>query len=215
MDIRFDGKTALVTGAGSGIGEAIALDLARAGAKVIVIAHLGRPKGEPDPAYSLRPVAARMAELLGADVALAADVTGDDARAKAAALQDGQVLQPRLLVAADSRFSETRRQLGIGAQLKDFGKTMLVCRMQHEHDHQQVAWEWFGYGQTLALLPLNGRQSSVVLTLPPREIERLWAEEFAKHGAKTDRTRRLYVSRYYRPAIRAAVGDADQREDAA
>ncbi|MPZ04360.1 phosphoglycerate kinase, partial [Micrococcus luteus] len=43
-------------------------------------------------AYSLRPVAARMAELLGADVALAADVTGDDARAQAAALQDGQVL---------------------------------------------------------------------------------------------------------------------------
>lgn len=87
--------------------------------------------------------------------------------------QDGQCLSARLLVAADSRFSETRRLLGIGAQLKDFGKTMLVCRMQHEQDHRQVAWEWFGYGQTLALLPLNGRQSSVVLTLPPREIERL------------------------------------------
>lgn len=67
-------------------------DLAEAGARVIVMAHLGRPKGEPDPAYSLRPVAARMAELLGTDVALAADVTGDDARAKAAALQDGRVL---------------------------------------------------------------------------------------------------------------------------
>lgn len=90
-------------------------------------------------------------------------------------LQDGQVLQPRLLVAADSRFSDTRRQLGIGAQLKDFGKSMLVCRMQHELEHQQVAWEWFGYGQTLALLPLIGRQSSTVLTLPPREIERLLA----------------------------------------
>ncbi|CAE6942764.1 5-demethoxyubiquinol-8 5-hydroxylase UbiM [Ectopseudomonas khazarica] len=90
-------------------------------------------------------------------------------------LQDGQVLQPRLLVAADSRFSDTRRQLGIGAQLKDFGKSMLVCRMQHDLEHQQVAWEWFGYGQTLALLPLNGRQSSTVLTLPPREIERLLA----------------------------------------
>lgn len=41
----------------------------------------------------------------------------------------------------------------------------------------------------------------------PREIERLWAEEFAKHDAKTDRTRKLYVSQYYRPAIRAALGD--------
>jgi ubiquinone biosynthesis UbiH/UbiF/VisC/COQ6 family hydroxylase len=88
-------------------------------------------------------------------------------------LVDGEVLRTRLLVAADSRFSETRRQLGIGARLKDFGKTMLVCRMDHEKPHRQTAWEWFGYGQTLALLPLNGNQSSVVLTLPPREIERL------------------------------------------
>ncbi len=88
-------------------------------------------------------------------------------------LVDGESLRTRLLVAADSRFSETRRQLGIGARLKDFGKTMLVCRMRHDKPHQQVAWEWFGYGQTLALLPLNGNQSSVVLTLPPREIERL------------------------------------------
>lgn len=88
-------------------------------------------------------------------------------------LANGESLRTRLLVAADSRFSETRRQLGIGARLKDFGKTMLVCRMHHEKPHQQVAWEWFGYGQTLALLPLNGNQSSVVLTLPPRDIERL------------------------------------------
>lgn len=90
-------------------------------------------------------------------------------------LADGEVLRTRLLVAADSRFSETRSQLGIGARLKDFGKTMLVCRMDHEKPHRQTAWEWFGYGQTLALLPLNGEQSSVVLTLPPREIERLRA----------------------------------------
>ena len=88
-------------------------------------------------------------------------------------LVDGEVLRTRLLVAADSRFSETRRLLGIGARLKDFGKTMLVCRMDHQKPHRQTAWEWFGYGQTLALLPLNGNQSSVVLTLPPREIERL------------------------------------------
>ncbi|WP_278958191.1 5-demethoxyubiquinol-8 5-hydroxylase UbiM [Aquipseudomonas alcaligenes] len=90
-------------------------------------------------------------------------------------LAGGELLRTRLLVAADSRFSETRRQLGIGARLKDFGKTMLVCRMDHEKPHRQTAWEWFGYGQTLALLPLNGEQSSVVLTLPPREIERLCA----------------------------------------
>ena len=63
-----------------------------AGARVIVAAHLGRPKGEPDPAFSLAPVAARLGELLGTDVPLAADVAGDDAQAKAAALGDGDVL---------------------------------------------------------------------------------------------------------------------------
>ena len=63
-----------------------------AGARVIVAAHLGRPKGAPDPQYSLAPVAARLGELLGAEVPLAADVAGDDARARAADLADGDVL---------------------------------------------------------------------------------------------------------------------------
>jgi phosphoglycerate kinase len=63
-----------------------------AGARVIVSAHLGRPKGAPDPQYSLAPVAARLGELLGVEVPLAADVAGADASAKAAALADGDVL---------------------------------------------------------------------------------------------------------------------------
>lgn len=62
-----------------------------AGARVIVTAHLGRPKGEPDPKFSLAPVAARLGELLGTDVALASDVVGESAKATVAALQDGQV----------------------------------------------------------------------------------------------------------------------------
>ena len=63
-----------------------------AGAQVIVSAHLGRPKGTPDPQFSLAPVAARLGELLGTTVPLAADVAGDDARAKVDALGDGDVL---------------------------------------------------------------------------------------------------------------------------
>jgi phosphoglycerate kinase len=66
--------------------------LREAGARVVVAAHLGRPTGTPDPQFSLAPVAARLGELLGADVPLAADVAGDDARAKADALADGDVL---------------------------------------------------------------------------------------------------------------------------
>lgn len=65
--------------------------LTEAGARVIVCAHLGRPKGAPDPQYSLAPVAARLGELLGADVAFATDTVGESARTTVAGLADGQV----------------------------------------------------------------------------------------------------------------------------
>lgn len=65
--------------------------LAERGAKVVVCAHLGRPKGEVKPELSLAPVAARLGELLGQDVAFASDVAGDSARATVAGLADGQV----------------------------------------------------------------------------------------------------------------------------
>ncbi|HEY9326648.1 MAG TPA: phosphoglycerate kinase [Streptomyces sp.] len=65
--------------------------LAGAGARVVVASHLGRPKGAPDPAFSLAPAATRLGELLGADVAFATDTVGESARATVAALTDGQV----------------------------------------------------------------------------------------------------------------------------
>ena len=66
-------------------------ELADAGARVIVAAHLGRPKGEPDARYSLRPVAERLGELLGQDVAFATDTVGDSARETVGGLEDGDV----------------------------------------------------------------------------------------------------------------------------
>jgi phosphoglycerate kinase len=65
--------------------------LKEASARVVVTAHLGRPKGAPDPAYSLAPVAARLGELLGTPVAAATDVVGDSARAAVTGLSDGSV----------------------------------------------------------------------------------------------------------------------------
>jgi phosphoglycerate kinase len=62
------------------------------GARVILAAHLGRPKGEAKPELSLAPVAQRLAELLGAPVALAGDVTGPSARAIVAGMEDGDVV---------------------------------------------------------------------------------------------------------------------------
>ncbi|WBB86489.1 phosphoglycerate kinase [Micromonospora sp. WMMC264] len=65
--------------------------LVQAGAKVVVCSHLGRPKGAPDPQFSLRPVAGRLGELLGAPVAFAEDTVGDSARSTVADLADGQM----------------------------------------------------------------------------------------------------------------------------
>ncbi|MDR1076409.1 MAG: 5-demethoxyubiquinol-8 5-hydroxylase UbiM [Xanthomonadaceae bacterium] len=88
-------------------------------------------------------------------------------------LNDGSRLTSSLLIAADSRFSDTRRAIGIDADLHDFGKSMLVCRVRHEVDNEQTAWEWFGHGQTLALLPLDNHRASVVITLTGEESRRL------------------------------------------
>ncbi|MGS2615092.1 phosphoglycerate kinase [Micromonospora sp. LZ34] len=65
--------------------------LTGAGAKVVVCSHLGRPKGSPDPQFSLRPVAGRLGELLGARVHFATDTVGDSARSTVDALADGEV----------------------------------------------------------------------------------------------------------------------------
>lgn len=65
--------------------------LADAGARVIVTAHLGRPKGEPNPKFSLAPAAARLGELLGTEVPLASDLVGPSATSVVGALTDGGV----------------------------------------------------------------------------------------------------------------------------
>ncbi|MFH8975547.1 phosphoglycerate kinase [Streptomyces sp. NPDC017890] len=65
--------------------------LADAGARVIVASHLGRPKGAPDPVFSLAPAAARLGELLGTDVAFAEDTVGTSAESTVAGLDDGRV----------------------------------------------------------------------------------------------------------------------------
>jgi len=65
--------------------------LTEAGARVVVCAHLGRPKGAPDPRYSLAPVARRLQELLGTPVTFAADTVGESARSAVGALADGEV----------------------------------------------------------------------------------------------------------------------------
>lgn len=123
-------------------------------------------------------------------------------------LDDGRMLEARLVVAADSRFSEARRMAGLPARHRDFGRSMLVCRMRLERPRPGIAWECLDYGQTLALLPLGGDLASVVITLPPAEIARLQtlpAEAFARETAERYRgrlgTMRLEGERHVYPLV--------------
>lgn len=88
-----------------------------------------------------------------------------DGREARVVLADGRQLAAPLVVAADSRFSELRRMAGIGASTRDFGHTAIVGRVAHDHEHRGIAWECFRHGCTLALLPLNGRRASAVVTV--------------------------------------------------
>ena len=102
-------------------------------------------------------------ELL-ADLTVTSVTTNDSVAS--VVLSDGQTLESRLVVAADSRFSETRRMVGISAYMYDFGRVCIVCRMEHERPHEGIAYECFHYGRTLAVLPLTSHRSSIVVTAP-------------------------------------------------
>jgi len=88
-------------------------------------------------------------------------------------LSDGRLIDTKLVVAADSRFSSIRGKMGIPSLMKDFSKVMITTRMTHEKPHNHVALECFNYGHTLALLPMNGNVSSVVLTVPANKAEEM------------------------------------------
>ncbi|MEH6576716.1 MAG: 5-demethoxyubiquinol-8 5-hydroxylase UbiM [Amphritea sp.] len=89
-------------------------------------------------------------------------------------LSNGEQVECSLLVSADSRFSETRRKMGVAASMKDFSRTAIVCRMEHSVPHNQTAFECFHYGRTLAILPMNGNLSSIVVTLSSAEVDNLF-----------------------------------------
>jgi phosphoglycerate kinase len=89
------------------------------GGRLILISHLGRPEGKgPEPEFSLRPCAERLAELLGKPVAFATDTVGPDAQAKVAALGDGQVL---LLENVRFNAGEKKGEAGYAGKLAGFG----------------------------------------------------------------------------------------------
>ena len=80
-------------------------------------------------------------------------------------LSNGEKIKSSLVVASDSRFSKARSMMGISAFIHDFDKNMIVCRMEHEKPHNNIAYEFFRYTQTQASLPYIKKQSSIVTTV--------------------------------------------------
>jgi ubiquinone biosynthesis UbiH/UbiF/VisC/COQ6 family hydroxylase len=80
-------------------------------------------------------------------------------------LSNNEKIKSSLVVAADTRFSKTRTKMGISSFIHNFNKHMIVCRMEHEKPHNNIAYEYFQYDQTLALLPYINNQSSIIATV--------------------------------------------------
>ncbi|MFM2341224.1 MAG: hypothetical protein RLZZ592_877 [Pseudomonadota bacterium] len=112
-----------------------------------------------------------------------------------------RMLRTSLLVAADGRLSAVRRMAGLVADLHDFGRSAIVCRMRHEQPHRQVAHEAFHHGHTLAVLPLadasdpgEGGQagvlprhcSSFVVTAPSEQARRWMALPAADYATTVE-----------------------------
>lgn len=93
------------------------------------------------------------------------DVSADSTGARVV-LSSGEEVEAALVVAADSRFSDARRKMGIPASMHDFSRVAIVCRMSHELAHDDTAFECFHYERTLAVLPMSHQRSSIVITAP-------------------------------------------------
>lgn len=141
-------------------------------------------------------------------------------------LQSGETIYTSMIIAADTRFSTTRRQMGISADSHDFGRTAIVCWVEHELSHENTAFECFHYGRTLAILPMPGNISSAVITVPSTKASQILAmdeEEFnadieqrlhGKLGHMTQKGKRysyplvgVHANQFYAQRF-ALVGDA-------
>jgi phosphoglycerate kinase len=151
--------------------------LLEAGAKVVVTAHLGRPKGGPDPKLSLAPVATALGEQLGRHVQLAGDVVGADALARAEGLTDGDIL-----LLENIRFDPRETS-------KDDGQRLALAKQLAELVSPRGAFVSDGFGV------VHRKQASVydVATLLPHYAGTLVADEIAVLEQLTSSSRRPYA----------------------
>ena len=123
-------------------------------------------------------------------------------------LSDGREINCSLVVAADSRFSDTRRMLGVPASMHDFGRVCIVARMEHDLPNEGIAFECFHYGRTLAVLPLTANQSSIVVTAAMSErnalmemTEQQFNQDIQSRFGSRYGTMRLITERFAYPLV--------------
>lgn len=148
-----------------------------AGARVVIAAHLGRPKDGPDPKLSLAPVAAALGEQLGRHVQLAGDVVGTDALARAEGLTDGDVL-----LLENIRFDKRETS-------KDDGQRLALAEQLAELVSPGGAFVSDGFGV------VHRKQASVydIATLLPHYAGKLVADEIKVLEQLTNSTERPYA----------------------
>ncbi|SPM43160.1 3-phosphoglycerate kinase, partial [Mycobacterium numidiamassiliense] len=177
LNVPLDDEGA-ITDAGRIIASAPTLQaLVDAGAKLVVTAHLGRPKGGPDPKLSLAPVAAALGEQLGRHVQLAGDVVGPDALARAEGLTDGDVL-----LLENIRFDPRETS-------KDDGERLALARQLAELVGPTGAFVSDGFGV------VHRKQASVydIATLLPHYAGKLVADEIKVLEQLCSSTKRPYA----------------------
>ncbi len=117
-------------------------ELRDAGAKLVLISHLGRPKGEADARYSLRPVAERMSELLGAPVRFVEETIGDAASAAVSGLSDGEVvLLENLRFSAAETSADAAERRAFAERLAAFGDAFVSDGFGVVHRQQASVYE--------------------------------------------------------------------------
>ncbi len=103
-------------------------------------------------------------------------------------LSNGKKIKTTLVIAADSRFSKIRSKMGIPAFVRDFNKDMIVCRMEHEKPHKNIAYEFFRYDQTQALLPYIKNQSGIITTVSRDVSSSLMAMDKKKFNKEMEKS---------------------------
>ena len=123
-------------------------------------------------------------------------------------LSNGKKINTSLVVAADSRFSKIREKMGISTFSQNFYKDMIVCQMEHEKPHKNIAYEFFRYDQTQALLPYIKNQSGIITTVPRDLSSSLMAMNKRKFNSEMEKSfnnffgkMRLVGKRYTYPMV--------------